>query len=446
MLQLTTTWQRHHQLLLLAISYFAATYARFTLGPLQETIRSSLALSDIQIAWLQGPAVALPMAIGAIPVGLLVDRLSRVRLLSVFTSLSLLATAATALAPSLPTLIVSRCLVGFAAGAIVICAYSLICDLYEPPQRGRANMVATMGDTGAAPAAFALGGILLGMHGAPIAGEPHDHWRWALLWMCLPLIAIVAIQLLLREPRRTDISTSKHSVRNVWASLWRYRALILPMLVARMMVWIADGAVVVWAAPNFERNFNLSPERVGALMATALLFSAILGPMLGGPLADLCQKSGGPRRTMLALCIAALISIPAALFAVMPDPSWAGFMLAAFLTLGFCIGTAAIVAGTIVIPGELRGTYVAITITVGSICSLGLAPLIVTYTSQLLGGPSEIGRALSIVCVVMSILGALSFGSAARYFPGHPEAHPAQYPMAVQPLPVRESGESVVGE
>src|SRR5579862_8335112 len=65
------------QLLLLAIAAWTATYSRLILGPLQEAMRQSMSISDNRMAILQGSAIAIPMAVGAIPVGLLADRISR---------------------------------------------------------------------------------------------------------------------------------------------------------------------------------------------------------------------------------------------------------------------------------------------------------------------------------------------------------------------------------
>jgi len=309
-------------------------------------------------------------------------------------------------------------LAGLASAATLIAAFSLVGDLYVPAQRGRATMVVLMGEIGGAPAAFALGGVLLTMSSGVSATFGLEGWRQALLWMCAPLLPIVLLLLMLREPPRTGVVVKNPSVREVWPQLWRYRLVVVPLLLARVMVWIADGAVLVWAAPTFARSFGLSPDRIGAIMATSLLVSGILGPLLGGPLADFCQRSGGPRRTVSAMCVLALLSVPAALFSITPNASLASFTLAAFLMLGFTIGTMALTIATIVIPGELRGLYVAITITVGATFSIGVAPLLVSGLSGVLGGPAKIGLALAIVCVTTSILGALVFSIGRRYFPG----------------------------
>jgi MFS family permease len=182
-------------------------------------------------------------------------------------------------------------------------------------------------------------------------------------------------------------------------------------------MWIADGAVLVWAAPCFARRFALPPDAIGGIMGAALLTTGLLGPLLGGPLADLCQRTGGPRRTVLALIVLALLSAPAALFALAPSPAVAGIVLAVFLTLGYTLGTVALTLGTIVIPSEVRGLYLALSVTIGALFFVGVAPLVISSLADRLGGESMLGQALAIACGVASLLGALVLAFTRHYFP-----------------------------
>src|SRR5207249_1508965 len=74
---------RGYQLLLLAAAMAAGGYVRTAISPLQETMRIALSMSDNQMALLQGPVIGIPITLAAVPLGLLIDRYSRVRLLSV---------------------------------------------------------------------------------------------------------------------------------------------------------------------------------------------------------------------------------------------------------------------------------------------------------------------------------------------------------------------------
>jgi MFS family permease len=404
------------QLLLLSAAIFGVAFGRASLGPLQEAMRVNLALSDYQIALMQGPALAIPMALGAIPLGFLVNRVPRARLLLLFVGVCLAASLLSVFASSLPTLFVGRCLIGLAIAAVTVTAYSMVADLFAPAQRGRATMAVALGEVGGAPAAFALGGVLLEMSlSDSLFGLAP--WRSALLILSVVLLPIVFLMKWVREPPRTQVTTNLSSSRALWAQLWEYRLLLGPLLFARILMWVADGAVLVWAAPSFSRRFNLSPDMIGTMMGSALFVSGLLGPLLGGPLADICQRTGGPRRTVLALMFLALLSAPAALFALAPSPAFAGFLLAVFLTLGYMLGTAALTLGTIVIPGELRGVYLALSVTIGALFFVGVAPLVISSLSDLLGGEAMLGEALAIACAVASLMGALILAFTRHYFP-----------------------------
>jgi len=409
-------WHKHYgalQLLLLAVATWGVTYARFTLGPLQEAVRISLGLTDNQIAWLQGPAVAIPMALGAIPLGLFVDRRRRAVLFVPFAILSVLGVILASLTSSPYVIAATRGIAGLALAAILVAAYSMVADLYPPAARGRASTLVALGEIAGSPAAFALGGYLL----ACAPAQSVLPWQWALLRMSVPLLLVTLLMSLLREPARRGMNAEAASLHNVWQHLWQYRRVIGPLLLGRMTVWIADGAVLVWAAPLFSRNFHLSPDRVGALMGVSLFVSGVCGPLMGGMLADICERFGGPRLTMFALGAVALCSVPAALFAHVSSPITSCVMLTCFLTSGYLVGTAAISLATIVVPGELRGLYLAVTISVCALLFIGVAPLMVSLLAGALGGHDALGHALTAVAMGTSLLGFAVFTFASRYFP-----------------------------
>jgi MFS family permease len=356
---------------------------------------------------------------------LLADLASRARLLRWAVALGFASVVLTALGPGFAALFAARCVAGLASSAILVSGYAIVSDLFAPEARGRASMVMIGGEVLGAPVAFALGGALLVKVGSTPALRPVGaglpDWRWALLWMALAVIPAVAGILMVREPARTEVIRAKPPLLAAWLELWDFRAVAIPILLARGMIWIADGAVFVWGAPSFARRFHLPPDRIGALMGIALLVGALFGPSLGGPLADFCHRHGGPRRTMQALALVALASAPFAAFALMSDSSLAAVVLTVFLALGYVVTTAGTALAIIVLPGELRGFYLGITVMAGSLFFVGLAPLSVSALSGALGGAAHIGTALSIVCAATSLIGALVFALSAPFFARIPE-------------------------
>jgi predicted MFS family arabinose efflux permease len=402
---------RGTKVFLLALAMAAGGYARNAVGPLQEAMRMALAMSDNQIAMLQGLAITLPLVIVSVPLGLVIDRYSRVHLLLALTALNLLGNMLTVMAPSFAMLFAARCMVGLGGYATVPIVMSLLADLYAPAQRGWATMVISVGQVAGNSAAFALGGAVLAM----LRPGPTS-WRWTLLLLSAPLTLVTASMLAMREPQRTGVTIENPSVREAFAELSRYGALIGPLTVGLVMVEIAIGADMVWAAPIFARNFALPPDRVGTIMGMGLMVSGLLGPVIGGTSADLCQRLAGPRRTLFVLSALALLSAPTGLFAVMPGVASASTLFVIAMSMTLATAVMAMTLFTVVIPNELRGLCMSMSLAV-NVLFVGLAPLLVSYLSGMTGGPSMIGKALALVCVATNLIAAAAFAFGIQHFP-----------------------------
>lgn len=393
---------RSRALALITLAASAGFYTRSILGPLQESIRASFALSDSAIAMLQGPALAIPIMLAAIPLGMLIDCGGRARILLVAALLNIAGTLLTATTDSFVLLLVARSIVGVAASAAWLTSVSLIADLYAPDERGRANSLLAVGQVLAASLAFALGGHLLA------ASEGAEGWRTALLWLSLPLLPIVLLLATLREPAR-GTTAERGNGGGAFSRIWRYRRQILPLFAGMAMVDIAVGAVVIWALPNLIRHYGLGAEDAGSAMALVMLAGGIAGPFAGGIIFDRAQRAGGPRRAMAALTLVALLTVPASLFPVMPVAIASIGVLAAFKIFNMAISVASTALATVIVPDDLRGLCIAMLSAIAMLFSLGIAPLVVSSITIALGGPAMLGPSLAIVTVVTGLAGALIF-------------------------------------
>jgi predicted MFS family arabinose efflux permease len=399
------------RLLLLAVAMAAGGYVRTTLSPLQEAVRSALALSDNQMGLVQGLALAAPMALLALPIGIVIDRHSRVRLLFLLGLLNVIGTLCSGSATSFATLFGSRILVGLAGYATVPVVMSLLADLYPPAQRGRATMLVSIGQLAGLSGAFGLGGALLA------ASNPgSDGWRSAMLLLSIPLIPATLLMLAMSEPQRVGPAKGSPSLSEVISELWRFRAVIWPLVLGVVMVETAVGAVLSWSGPTFWRDFGLSADRVGTIMAIAIMVSGIAGPVLGGALADICQRAGGPRQTISALSALALVSAPAGLFPLMGEVSSASVVLVIAMTSYLATSVIGMTLFTIVIPNQIRGLCMTMFVSVQILLALGLGPLTVSSISSAIGGLHMIGSALAIVCLLSSLLATAIFASTRSYF------------------------------
>jgi MFS family permease len=305
---------------------------------------------------------------------------------------------------------------------MLVPAYAMGGDLVASAQRGRATMAIMIGEISGGSAAFAIGGALLVYVSATpsltIGSFGLASWAWTLLGMSAVVVIALALFTLIREPARRDIVVARPPLRKVLPELWKYRRVAVPLQLGRATFLIADGAVLVWGAPLFARKFHLAADRIGFIMAVALLVGGVVGVMLGGVLVDYCQRRpGGSQRAILWLAGIAALTVPASLFSLASSAEWAAVLLTTFLTLGFLVSAVTMALTLIVIPGELRALNLGVTLIVGSVFAVALAPLAVSALSGVLGGDDALPQSLAIVSGVATVANAAVFALSARYFP-----------------------------
>lgn len=391
------------QLLLLIVSAAGAGFAIRAIGPLQETMRAALAMSDNQMALLQGPAMALPAVLLAIPLGLTIDRYSRARLLLVFSLFQVAGNFLTALTSHFVVILFARCLVGLSASVITMTVFAMIADLYAPERRGRAKGMVVVGQYAGTAAAFGLGGVLVAMFNST------DSWRWAMFWLTAPLLLATFSTAALAEPPRSRVATDAPPLRDVFCVLRSNRAVIVPLTVGVALADVPLYALTAWAAPTLSRSFNLASDQVGAIMAAAVMVSGVFGPIVGGTMADLCHRTAGPPRTLLVLVCFASLGVFGGFFAVMPSIPSASVLLVLCCTTNAISAAMGVTLFTIVVPNEIRGLCLMVLGGATGLIAFASAPVAVSVLSGAIGGPMMIGKSLTIICVFGSALSATMF-------------------------------------
>src|SRR5512139_1580612 len=87
-------------LTLLALSLASSASLMTVFSPMQELAKADLRFSDLQLSLVQGLAVSIPIALLSLPIGRLVDRGNRARLLIALLVVSIAGTLLTAFAHS----------------------------------------------------------------------------------------------------------------------------------------------------------------------------------------------------------------------------------------------------------------------------------------------------------------------------------------------------------
>lgn len=407
-------------LLILAIAMAAGFTMMGSFSMVQEGAKAEMGLSDTTLGIVQGVSAAVPLVLFSIPIGILVDRRNRVRLLIALSLIWTAGTLLTALAHSIPVLFAARMLAGIGTTGALTAALSLTADWCGPAQRGRAMLVVTLGKCLGQAGAFALAGWLLGLllHASLPGLSGLAPWRSTHVLLAAISLALTLPLLTLREPARQEVVASTHApLRVVAGELWARRAFLIPLFVGQVGVVMADAAAAIWASPVLSRSYGLAPQDFAGWMGALIFATGVAGSILGGIAADFGHKSARRGGLLTGAVVAAAIGVPAALFPVAPTVPLFALAIGMLMLCGTITGLITSVALTVLIPNELRGLCIGAFIALAGLVGFGVAPSLVTAVSGLLGGEPHLGQALAIVGVGVSVISALAFAQARRHAP-----------------------------
>ena len=398
----------------------SGTAVRGVLSPVQEAAKAELHLSDFQISLVQGLAMSIPIALCSIPIGRLVDRYSRIRLLIALAGVTTAGELLGVVAHGFAELFFARMLAGSGAICMLPAAISVAADMARPEQRGRALLLLSLGQYVGAAAAFALGGVLygvLGSYGHSLALTP---WRGVLLVFGIGSGLLILPLLWLHEPARREVGEAPDAALGpVLRELWTRRPFLVPLMIGQVSVVMADAAAGVWASPVLARNYGLHPEQVGLWMGLVLLGAGILGSIFGGFAADRGARSGSRGGVLLGAVIASAIAVPSALFAAAPTQLIFALLLALLLVCGAMTGLITSTALAVLIPNELRGVCLAAFVVVGGLVGFGAAPTLVSVVSDGMGGGAHLGQALAVTGAGVGLISFIAFVFAYRNTPSN---------------------------
>lgn len=407
-------------LLVLAIAMAAGFTMMGAFSMVQEGAKAEMRLSDYSLGLVQGVSAAVPLVLFSIPIGILVDRRSRVRLLIGLGLIWTAGTLLTAFAPNLPVLFAARMMAGIGTTGALTAALSLTADLCAPEQRGRAMLVVTLGKCLGQAGAFALAGWLLGLllHTSIPGLTGLAPWRATHVLLAAISLLLTLPLLALREPERREIVASIHApLRVVTRELWARRAFLIPLFLGQVGVVMADAAAAIWASPVLSRSYGLAPQDFAAWMGALIFAAGVAGSILGGVAADIGHRSARRGGLLAGAVIAATLGVPAALFPIAPSIPLFAVAIGLLMLCGTITGLVTSVALTVLIPNELRGLCIGAFIALAGLVGFGIAPSLVTWISALLGGEAHLGQGLAIVGTSVSFLSVVAFVQAMRHAP-----------------------------
>lgn len=397
-------------LLILALAVTCGSAVQSAFSPVQELTKLDMGMSDLQLSYAQGLAVALPAVVLSIPLGWLVDHQTRLRLLIAMASLWTLGAFATVWAPNFEVMMAARMAASLGGTCVLPIAISMAADLCRPEVRGRSLLLLTIGKAAGTALAFAIGGAVYGwLQAGDISLAGLVAWRGMHLVFALASLALILPLFLLREPARREVGQKGAALGPSLAALWARRGFLAPLFIGQISVIMADNAALTWSASVLSRNFDQTPDQFAGWLGGLLLGAGILGAVIGGLASDLGHKRWPGKGILLGAVICSVIAIPCALFPVMPTVFGFAAMLTVLLIAGTATGLMTATSIAVLVPNEYRGLCLGAFVVVGVLFGFGVAPTVVTLLSQAMGGDGNLGMALAIIGGVSAVGAAIAF-------------------------------------
>ena len=402
-----TAVYRYQALAILTLIYTCANVDRTVLSVVLEPIKREFALSDSQLGLLSGMAFAVTFVLMALPLGFLIDRVHRVRLLAVLLSIWSALTILCATANSYVTLVLLRMGVGAAESGASPTCMSLLSDIFPPRQRATAIGIFASSSALGVLLSFGLGGWL----------AQHYGWRSVLLMSGIPGFALMLIMLLcIREPRRNQPEASQPetpTVREV-ARFITTQFTLLHVIAAITLAACVNAGIVSWLASFFLRVHGLEMKQAGMMVALCLGIFGGTGTIIGGWLSDRVAARRGEQWRALIPGLAMTLSLPFGLVFLMSNTLSVALPALALLgfSMVFYLGPAFALVMSL-IPPRMRGMTAALLQLTCNLVGTGLGPGLIGLLSDRLGGGTQLRYAMAAI-LLLAFWSAWHFFKAAR--------------------------------
>jgi len=410
--------------ILLMLAYVVSFVDRQVLNLLVEPIRSDLGISDTQMSFLQGFAFAVFYCIAGLPIGWIVDRVSRRNvIIAGITGWSFL-TASCGLARNFLTLFLARVGVGIGEASLLPSAHSMISDIMPREKLGAAMSVFAMGAFFGGGAALAGGGAVIHLINVaeldtlPIIG-PVKTWQMTFMLVSLPGFLLAPLFLLFREPRRTGllqgsmIAPDRAGVpmRTVLAFFRENFVTFGCLFGGTAFLSLLLHGYAAWVPTFFIRTYGWTAPQIGLAYGAIFTFCGLAGVIVGGTLATVMMRRQIADAYMRVSLIAVLGITPMAVVAPLmgaPHLSLVFIALATFFG-SMPLGTTGAAVQSIT-PNQIRGQATALSVFFINVISMGLGPTaIAVATDYVFGADEAVGYSLALVAGITGPVGALVF-------------------------------------
>jgi|GEM_PF-3947634 len=284
---------------------------RQVLSIVQESMKEDFGWTDADLGWLQ-LAFGVSLALCAVPIGRLADRISRKNVLMGCLTLWSAATVFAGLATNFVQMTLARIGVGIGEAGVTPTAYAMVSDKFPPRRRATALAVCGIG----VPIGVALSLILGGMISETLG------WRWAFILFGAPgfLVAII-MALFMTAPRKGEADGIKSALISSLAETVR-RLFSAPaftfVLFGAAFMSIAAAGILNWMPSYLQRKFDLGEGEVGIAIGLIIVATAVTATLSAAYLGDRLSEKD-TRWYAWIVVISQLLSLPLILISLFSD-------------------------------------------------------------------------------------------------------------------------------
>jgi MFS transporter, Spinster family, sphingosine-1-phosphate transporter len=375
---------------------------RYILAAVLPRMQSELSLTNSQ-AGLLATAFLVTYFITSPLFGVLGDRFSRTRLMSIGVIAWSIATAATGVMRNFAQLLMARSSVGIGEAAYATISPALLSDYFPRATRGRAFSVFYVAIPVGAAAGYLLGGLI----------ESALGWRAAFYVVGLPGIVMALVALTAPDPPRgiteeEAAPPAKGSFVGVLRSLFLNFTYIGTIL-GYVAYTFALGGLQLWMPKFLSEVRGLELARADFVVGALTVVAGLGGTFLGGYLGDLLSRRW--KYGQLWLCgVSSLAGIIPTWFAltVAAESGFLAWLFVAEFFLFLSTGPVNVVIVNVV-PVSMRAMAMAMSIFAIHLLGDAISPPIIGWLADVSG----LARAVLIMPIAIAISGLLWAGTAA---------------------------------
>jgi MFS family permease len=380
------------------IAYCDRLIMTMLVGP----IKADLGIDDIQMGLLIGISFALFYAICGLPMGVLVDRVSRRKVLFWGMAAWSAMTAACGMAANFAQLMVARMGVGVGEATLAPAAQSLLAEKFPRERLTLAYSVFMMGAVLGAGAAIAIGGTLV--HAAleqgdtivPLLGRIRP-WQMVFLWLGLAGVVLSPLILLVREPALPKpAERSELGLGALWRLIGTRPSFFVIFLLTQGILNILVNGAAAWFPEYAFRQLGQTPATIAIPYGSLMALAGVLSHLFSGSVIDWMVRRG-VRGSHIRYQIGTLsIGIPVMAMGLLHG-SLGGFYVALgafFFAVGTFVAYAA-AALQMVTPSTARGKMAAFYTLVIALFGQGVGPVLTPFVNSVFFAGQSLNKAIA---------------------------------------------------